>query len=155
MKIGRRLTSTVRIVATALLLLPLLALFPGGSRQDDPMRLPPDAALVRAHGWPAVDALYSALPTTTEQMLHLDKLLAREAPIAVVADPTALAALLPGQSVVWQDNLGEATLLTMLADVEPAPIARAAAAGWGGDRYLALDRQPAGAAPLNRICTGR
>jgi hypothetical protein len=106
------------------------------------------AALVRAHGWPAVDALYSALPTTTEQMLHLDKLLAREAPIAVVADPTALAALLPGQSVVWQDNLGEATLLTMLADVEPAPIARAAAAGWGGDRYLALDRQPAGAAPL-------
>ena len=106
------------------------------------------AALVRAHGWPAVDALYSALPTTTEQMLHLDKLLAREAPVAVVADPDALAALLPGQHVVWQDNLGEATLLTMLADVEPAPIARSAAAGWGGDRYLALDRQPAGAAPL-------
>ena len=81
-------------------------------------------------------------------MLHLDKLLTREAPVAVVADPVALAALLPGQRVVWQDNLGEATLLTMLADVEPAPIARAAAAGWGGDRYLALDRDPVGAAPL-------
>ena len=106
------------------------------------------AALVRAQGWPAVDALYSALPTTTEQMLHLDKLLAREAAVAVVADPAALAAQLPGQRVVWQDNLGEASLLTMLADVEPAPVARAAAAGWGGDRYLALDRQPAGAAPL-------
>ena len=26
--------------------------------------------------------------------------------------------------------------------------ARAAAAGWGGDRYLALDRDPVGAAPL-------
>ena len=106
------------------------------------------AALVRAQGWPAVDALYSALPTTTEQMLHLDKLLAREAAVAVVADPAALAAQLPGQRVVWQDNLGEASLLTMLADVEPAPVARAAAAGWGGDRYLALERDPAGAAPL-------
>ncbi|HEY0138242.1 MAG TPA: hypothetical protein VGB85_29360, partial [Nannocystis sp.] len=106
------------------------------------------AALVRERGWAGVDALYKQLPTTTEQMLHIDKLLAREAPIAVVADPAALATKIPGHKVVWQDNVGEASLLAMLADVEPAPIARAAAAGWGGDRYLVLEREPAGVAPI-------
>ena len=106
------------------------------------------AALVREQGWTAVDALYKDLPTTTEQMLHLDKLRAREPAIAVQADPAALTALLPGQTPAWQDNIGEATLLAMLADVEPAPIARAAAAGWGGDRYITLERDPVGQAPL-------
>jgi len=106
------------------------------------------AALVRERGWPAVDALYKQLPTTTEQMLHLDKLLKREPAIPVVADPTALGQQIPGHKVVWQDNIGEASLLAMLADVEPAPIARAAAAGWGGDRYLVLERDPAGLAPV-------
>jgi hypothetical protein len=54
----------------------------------------------------------------------------------------------PGHKVVWQDNVGEASLLAMLADVEPAPIARASAAGWGGDRYLVLEREPADVAPI-------
>ena len=106
------------------------------------------AALVRQRGWAGVDALYKQLPTTTEQMLHIDKLLAREAPIAVVADPAVIGAQVPGHKVVWQDNVGEASLLAMLADVEPAPIARASAAGWGGDRYLVLEREPAGVAPI-------
>ena len=106
------------------------------------------ARLVRERGWPAVDALYKELPTTTEQMLHLDKLLAREPALKVTVDPATLTAQLPNHRVVWQDNLGEATFLAMLADVEPAPVARAAAAGWGGDRYLALDTTPPGDAPL-------
>ncbi len=106
------------------------------------------AGLVRKQGWAGVDALYKQLPTTTEQMLHLDKLIAREPAIAVGAAPERLTAQLPGHRVVWQDNVGEASMLAMLADVEPAPIARAAAAGWGGDRYLALDREPAELAPL-------
>jgi hypothetical protein len=106
------------------------------------------ARLVRERGWSAVDALYKELPTTTEQMLHIDKLLTREAPLRVTVDPGTLTPQLPRHRVVWQDNLGEAALLAMLADVEPAPVARAAAAGWGGDRYLALDTQPPGDAPL-------
>ncbi|MBL9106223.1 MAG: hypothetical protein JNL82_35195 [Myxococcales bacterium] len=106
------------------------------------------ARLVRERGWSAVDALYKELPTTTEQMLHLDKLLAREPAVHVTIDDAAVAARLPGHRVVWQDNVGEASFLAMLADVEPAPVARAAAAGWGGDRYLALDTVPPGPAPL-------
>ena len=70
MNTGRRLISTVRIVATALLLLPLLALFPGGSRQGDPMRSPPDAAPVRAQTRPlylplAARAAHWPLPAAT------------------------------------------------------------------------------------------
>lgn len=101
------------------------------------------AALVRARGWAAVDALYRDLPTTSEQMLHIDKLLAREPAIPVKAEPQALAAALPDHALVWQDTLGEASLLCMLADVESTAVARAAAAGWGGDRLLVFDRKRA------------
>ena len=50
MNTGRRLISTVRIVATALLLAPLLALFPGAGRPDP--RGPAVPALVRAQTRP-------------------------------------------------------------------------------------------------------
>jgi hypothetical protein len=98
------------------------------------------ARLVRRDGWKAIDALYADLPQTSEQMLHLDKLLAREPAVPVKIDGTALATALPGLQEVWHDNLGEAELLTMLADVAPSLTARQAAAGWGGDHYVALDR---------------
>lgn len=99
------------------------------------------AALVREKGWAAVDALYRDLPTTSEQMLHVDKLIAREPAIPVAAEPAALAAALPEHALVWQDTLGESTLLCMLADAVPTVDARAAAAGWGGDRLLVFDRK--------------
>jgi hypothetical protein len=41
---------------------------------------------------------------------------------------------------VWHDQLGEAALLSMLAEVAPSVLARAAAAGWGGDQLVAFDR---------------
>lgn len=107
------------------------------------------AELVRSKGWAAVDALYRELPTTSEQMLHLDKLLAREPATAISIELKPLAAALPDHALVWQDTIGEATFLCMLADVESAFTARAAAAGWGGDRLLVFDRKgKPDAAPL-------
>lgn len=105
--------------------------------------------LARRDGWAAVDALYANLPTTTEQMLHLDKLDDREPAIGVRIDSQALLGLVPEHQVTWEDELGEASLIAMLADVASPSSARAAAAGWGGDRYIALDHatSPA-AAPL-------
>jgi hypothetical protein len=105
--------------------------------------------IARDHGWAAVDALYQDLPTTTEQMLHLDKLAAREPAIQVTIDPAPLLALAPDHRVAWEDELGEASLLAMLADVAPPMRARAAAAGWGGDRFIVLEHQTElAAAPL-------
>jgi hypothetical protein len=93
--------------------------------------------LVLAKGWKAVDALWADLPQTSEQMLHLDKLLAREPAMPVRLDAAALEQATSMKSV-WFDELGEASLLAMLADVEPSLTARAAAAGWGGGHLIAL-----------------
>jgi hypothetical protein len=97
--------------------------------------------LARRDGWSAIDALYADLPTTSEQMLHLDKLVAREAAMPVKIDAAKLLGLAPDHEVAWEDELGEASLLAMLADVASPGVARAAAAGWGGDRYVALERK--------------
>jgi len=105
--------------------------------------------LVRDKGWESVDALYQQLPESSEQMLHIDKLLARELPIPAKIDPAALAGVVPEATLVWHDSLGEAELLAMLAHVQRSTVARRAAAGWGGDHYVALerpDRQGAAAA---------
>ncbi len=99
------------------------------------------ARLVRTKGWEAVDALYERLPESSEQMLHIDKLLSREAVVPTKMDEGALQKLLPDATLVWHDTLGEADLLTMLAHAEPSTVARRAASGWGGDHYVALDRQ--------------
>ncbi len=105
--------------------------------------------LARERGWAAVDELYHHLPSTSEQMLHLDKLLVREPPRVVQIDAARLVAELPNYEVVWTDEIGEASLLAMLAEVERPDAARRAAAGWGGDRYIALDQRPdPSAAPL-------
>jgi len=98
------------------------------------------ARIARDHGWAAVDALYADLPTTSEQMLHVDKLLSREPAIAIHIDSAELLARLPGYRQVWADELGEATLLAMLADVASVKLARRAAAGWGGDRFVVIER---------------
>jgi hypothetical protein len=94
--------------------------------------------LARTKGWDAVSALYDDMPTTTEQMLHLDKLLRREPAIGVQIDPSPIAREL-GLTKVWHDELGEAALLSMLAQTERSTAARRAADGWGGDAYLAFD----------------
>lgn len=107
--------------------------------------------LVRDKGWDAVDALYERLPESSEQMLHLDKLLAREAPIPVKVDVGALQAVAPNAALVWHDTLGEAELLAMLAHVQRSTVARRAAAGWGGDHYVAVERQDAAASGVPMI----
>lgn len=97
------------------------------------------ARLAKQKGWEAVDALYGALPPTSEQMLHVDKLLAAEKPIAVQLRGEPLLAALPGHAQVWHDTLGEADLLAMLAETSASPAARKAAAGWGGSHLLVFD----------------
>jgi hypothetical protein len=97
--------------------------------------------LARSEGFAAIDALYADLPTTSEQMLHPDKLAEREPAIPITVEPKALLDLLGDHREVWQDELGEAGLLAMLAAVEKPGAARKAAAGWGGDRYVVFDHQ--------------
>jgi hypothetical protein len=95
-------------------------------------------------GYPAVDEAFADPPDSTEQILHPEKYLAREAPVAVRLPKTVPEALKVGSIKVAEDTLGELLLRIWLTDggVPPAQ-ARTASAGWGGDR-LALYRDPAG-----------
>ncbi|XXX76017.1 hypothetical protein WMF30_51045 [Sorangium sp. So ce134] len=95
-------------------------------------------ALRRDGGWGAVDAVWRALPETTEQLLHPEKLAARE-PAVEVEVPTA-AALGPGYRVVFDDVMGEQALRISFGAYAHREAAIGAAAGWGGDRYAVVQR---------------
>ena len=82
--------------------------------------------------WADVDDLYLHPPASTEQILHPAKFFAHEAPLDVPV-PTA-PALEAGAHVVLDDVLGEFQLSAILAEHLPPASARAAAAGWAGDR---------------------
>lgn len=69
-------------------------------------------------------------PDSTEQVLHPDKYLSREAPRPVVPRPDPPAGRLLGQGV-----LGELLLRTLLEQDADAP----ATAGWGGDAWRLWD----------------
>jgi hypothetical protein len=96
-------------------------------------------ALRRRGGYAAVDALFRRLPATTEQVLHLDKLDLREPAIDVRA-PAAPASM-PGFQVIFEDTMGEQGLRIVLEEWAPRGAAVSAAAGWGGDRYVVLERR--------------
>jgi hypothetical protein len=98
-----------------------------------------------AGGWPAVDALFTKMPASTEQILHPDKYTAGEAPIAVTLPADLATRLGTGWSVPLQDTFGEFQLGIWLRESGVASAdATAAAAGWGGDR-LAVMEGPDGA----------
>lgn len=90
--------------------------------------------------WAEVNRAYDNLPASTEQILHPDKYLAGELPVAVNAPP--LTDTLGAEWRLIDDNvLGEwTTYLILRAGADLAAQiseddALAASRGWGGDRY--------------------
>jgi hypothetical protein len=92
--------------------------------------------LRRRDDWEAVNAVFRDPPESTEQMLHLDKLDAREKPIFVPAPPVPDASW----KTVTADVLGEQGLRMVLEQWVDRAEAAKAAAGWGGDRYVVARR---------------
>ncbi|MFO0624549.1 MAG: DUF6782 family putative metallopeptidase [Polyangiales bacterium] len=87
-------------------------------------------------GYPAVDALLRRPPESTEQVMHAEKLRARELPVDV---PVQVPAPLAGDHrVAYQDVMGELGLWLYLVTALGDDAAREAAAGWGGDRAMLL-----------------
>lgn len=89
-------------------------------------------ALRRKSGWDGVNDAWRRPPTSTEQILHVDKWESSEAPLAVPA-PTA-GALGAGWKRDDEDTLGELGLALDYEEWVDHDTARAAASGWGGDR---------------------
>jgi hypothetical protein len=111
------------------------------------------AALRRQQPWSAVDAVYRRPPRSTEQVMHLDKYLADDKPIAITASAPAS---LPGFAIVHSTVWGELGFqLFLRSHGVDDTVATEAAAGWGGDRVVALaragDKDPTHAIALARF----
>jgi hypothetical protein len=89
--------------------------------------------------WKAVDEIWRNPPESTEQVLHPEKYLAREAPIDVQF-PDPVAQLGEGWVSLDSDTLGEFDWRILLEQYTDSSTAQRAAAGWGGDRYRLLRR---------------
>jgi len=91
--------------------------------------------LRRRGGWGAVAAAWQRLPASTEQILHLDKYDAGEAPEPM--PPLAPGGLGP-KVMTYSDVYGEETLRILFEEWMPARVARDAASGWAGDRVTSF-----------------
>jgi len=95
--------------------------------------------LRRLGDWRAVDEVWNDLPETTEQLLHIDKLLARE-PAEIIANPSLGPLEKEGYRPVIEDVMGEQGLRILLEDIAVRSVAKEAAAGWGGDKVVVAER---------------
>jgi hypothetical protein len=89
-------------------------------------------ALRRKGGWDAVNRAWDNPPTTSEQIMHIDKWLAHE-PAIVVAAPT-FAALGPGWTSADVDTEGELGTRIAFEEWMDPKVAAEWSVGWGGDR---------------------
>lgn len=86
-------------------------------------------------GWPAVDAAYRRLPTTTREILRPGVVLPARLRLAAADRPTPRA--VPGGGTAsWADTLGEWVLGTLLEQAGAGDESRDAAAAWQDDRIV-------------------
>ena len=91
-------------------------------------------------GWPEVNAYFTKMPKSTEQILHPEKYTAGEAPIKVTMPADLATHLGAGWSVPLQDTFGELQIgIWLRGGGVPADAATKAAAGWGGDRLAVME----------------
>ena len=112
-------------------------------------------ALYKQGGWDDVSHAFTALPQSTEQVMHPEKYFAREAPVkvtlpdvtvllnkseapAVAGAPTSIA----GWKQIASDVNGEWGTYLLLDEFLKASVeSHRAAAGWAGDRYAVYENK--------------
>ena len=100
--------------------------------------------LFRQGGWAQISQAFTDLPQSTEQIMHAEKYLAREAPVRVHTPDIS-----PALGVRWKridyDTNGEWGLYLILDEyLKAEDESRRAAAGWGGDRYALYEDERTG-----------
>ncbi|MDF1596719.1 MAG: hypothetical protein P1T08_11625 [Acidimicrobiia bacterium] len=91
-------------------------------------------AVWEVDGFEAVNDLYSAAPTTTEQIYHPADFMVGEPPKEVETDNFVPAGYGISETSVW----GQAAFRAMFGQALDDQTATAAAVGWGGDEYRLL-----------------
>jgi hypothetical protein len=104
-------------------------------------------------GWAAVSAAFTKMPLSSEQILHLEKYDAYEPPVKVTI-PAIDALLGRGWSKIDEDVQGEWGYYSVLDEFLKAPdVSKAAAAGWGGDRFAVYQGPSSGDVCLVQLST--
>ena len=93
------------------------------------------ADLHRTGGFALVDRVFGHYPASSEQVLHVEKYLAGEAPIVVGRPATPR-----GWRELTHGTLGEVGIRAFLQECLDLPAATHAAAGWGGDNYTVVEK---------------
>jgi hypothetical protein len=97
---------------------------------------------VQEHGWPTVERLFTEYPPqSTEQILHPEKWLAREAPITFEWPKFDKVAALRDWELLDDDVIGEFQWRIIFKEQGLTAQAESASAGWGGDRYAVFKRK--------------
>ncbi len=89
-------------------------------------------------GWSAVNALFETPPSTTEQLLHPEKMHMEASELVSLPEFAHLNEA--GFELVDEDTLGELELSVYLASNQPQDVNAEAAAGWAGDRLRVYRR---------------
>ncbi|HEY1372303.1 MAG TPA: hypothetical protein VGH50_07515 [Candidatus Binatia bacterium] len=98
------------------------------------------APILAGGGWTDIDAIYSAPPLSTEQILHPEKYFTDPDPPTRI-DFGDLAAFFPADWKEIENNvLGEFMTRVLFEQHLPKEDARTAAEGWDGDRFVAYGR---------------
>lgn len=109
-------------------------------------------AVLKSRSWQGINTSYKELPASTEQIMHPQKYLAGEAPVKIeLADLTS--ALGRGWKQADADVNGEFGYQVLLAEFIAKRTARAAASGWGGDRYALYENKETGALMIAQYTT--
>ena len=103
--------------------------------------------------WSAVNQLWDRPPASSEQVLHPEKYLRREAPDDVGARLPRRAGPGTADETVYSDTMGELGTRTFLQRAVGDYKAERAAAGWGGDRVRLLRAPGAGDARADEVAT--
>jgi hypothetical protein len=101
------------------------------------------AAVLKGRSWKTLDAGYQSLPASTKQIMHPEKFLVRDSPVKIEI-PDLGGPLGPDWKRADADVNGEFGYLVALAEFIPKRAARAAAAGWSGDRYALYESKATG-----------
>ena len=109
-------------------------------------------AVLRNGTWKALDKTYITLPDSTEQIMHPQRFLVRDKPVKIEI-PDLSQTLGPSWRKADADVNGEFGYLVALAEFIPKRTARAAAEGWGGDRYALYENKSTGGLVLVQFTT--
>jgi hypothetical protein len=107
-------------------------------------------AVLQEGGWEAVDAAFTNLPQSTEQIFHPEKYISGELPIEVTLTD-ATQALGEGWTMMSEETMGEFYLRAYLDTQLERDLFRAAAGGWGGDRFQTFQNEDGDIAFIMRI----